>query len=203
MRNWNLIQFLLAFVFVFFLTTCTSDDPCKDVDCGQTAILPTGKCVEGVCECNHGFEGAYCAEEWSFKFIGKYLGEDVFNTKILRFPVPPAPPSSIRDTLDRMGTFEINEASPITIDPSTDTTVVVRGLGAKYLNSAFIVPITRSTSSRTDKLKCTNLLGIGVSFEAKLTLDATLSVNNKNLKGAYTLFINDTITTKGVFDISK
>ncbi len=51
------------------MTSC--GDNCKDVECN------TGTCLDGTCECGDGYEGTNCEIEWSGKFIGSYLGNDV------------------------------------------------------------------------------------------------------------------------------
>ncbi|MBK6994569.1 MAG: hypothetical protein KA138_08260 [Saprospiraceae bacterium] len=64
---------LPLFIFGAFLavTTTSCGDKCKDVECN------TGTCLDGTCECGTGFEGENCEIEWSAKFIGSYLGQDV------------------------------------------------------------------------------------------------------------------------------
>jgi hypothetical protein len=67
---------MIAFVATMTMTSCGDADPCKDVECGQSAAVPTGDCFEGECVCNVGFEGTACADEWATKFIGDYTGKD-------------------------------------------------------------------------------------------------------------------------------
>lgn len=63
----NLVKFLsFAALFAAFTTSCTEDDPCKDVVCGDY-----GNCNEGVCECVYGYEqdaDGLCNTTWSAKF---------------------------------------------------------------------------------------------------------------------------------------
>ncbi len=61
------------FIFGAFLavTSTSCADKCKDVECN------TGTCLDGTCECGAGYEGTNCEIEWSAKFIGSYLGQDV------------------------------------------------------------------------------------------------------------------------------
>lgn len=60
--------FYLLLIFLLFLTSCKKD-PCEDINCPATAV-----CVEGVCNCMEGYEGASCETEMRDKFLGSYTG---------------------------------------------------------------------------------------------------------------------------------
>ena len=63
----NLVKFLsFAALVAAFTTSCTEDDPCKDVVCGDF-----GNCNEGICECVYGYEqdaDGLCNTTWAAKF---------------------------------------------------------------------------------------------------------------------------------------
>lgn len=64
--------FLALFLGAVSVTfnSCTKDDPCKDVTCGDH-----GSCFEGSCVCDEGYElgaDAKCSAEIRAKFIGNY-----------------------------------------------------------------------------------------------------------------------------------
>lgn len=67
-----LLPALLLGAYLILTPSCGDSDPCKDVDCGQTA--KTGDCLDGSCFCNVGYEGATCSEKWTLKFEGSYTG---------------------------------------------------------------------------------------------------------------------------------
>ncbi len=71
MKNLSLKLAGLMLAGVFFVFSSCSDDPCKDVDCGQF-----GTCFEGDCNCVTGYEGDVCDIQWSAKFAGNYIGSD-------------------------------------------------------------------------------------------------------------------------------
>ena len=58
----NVIAVFALAIGLMFAQSCA--DPCKDVECGAN-----GTCVEGVCECNAGFEGDQCETEMRTKFL--------------------------------------------------------------------------------------------------------------------------------------
>lgn len=74
------ILFLALFLGAVSVTfnSCTKDDPCKDVTCGDH-----GSCFEGSCVCDEGYElGAdtKCSAEIRAKTIGSYTFSDVCST---------------------------------------------------------------------------------------------------------------------------
>lgn len=61
------IKFLCLTLSIFLLVLLQScQDPCKDVLCNN------GACIEGICECDAGYEGESCAIEWRAKILGDY-----------------------------------------------------------------------------------------------------------------------------------
>ncbi|MDQ3192523.1 MAG: calcium-binding EGF-like domain-containing protein [Bacteroidota bacterium] len=61
----NLVAVFALATGLMFATSCK--DECKDVDCGAN-----GTCVEGVCDCNDGYEGDNCEAAMNAKFVGTY-----------------------------------------------------------------------------------------------------------------------------------
>jgi hypothetical protein len=190
----NLFQplFFSLFVTIAFVA-CVSNDPCKNTDCGQSASIPTGECVEGVCECNQNYEGDYCADEYSFKFVGFYLG----NESQLNISVPV-------DTLFKDITYDITPALPIDIKRAKSNYVSISGLANSNLNT-FIVPVSKANVGLPSALKivCTNLLGVGTAFDRKLTMDATYNPGDKTITGTYTLNYSDKVLTKTFVKVTK
>lgn len=59
--------FYLALLFSAFIVISCDQDPCKDVVCGDE-----GTCLEGVCDCNTGWEkdsAGLCNVAWADKFV--------------------------------------------------------------------------------------------------------------------------------------
>lgn len=65
-----LLPALLLGAFLILTPSCGDSDPCKDVDCGQTAKTCGAFVLDGSCFCNVGYEGATCSEKWTLKFEG-------------------------------------------------------------------------------------------------------------------------------------
>lgn len=61
--------YLLLIIMVPFFMGCKKEDPCDDKNCPSTAV-----CIEGVCDCIEGYEGASCETEMRDKFLGSYTG---------------------------------------------------------------------------------------------------------------------------------
>jgi hypothetical protein len=62
------IWIMLGCVLSLWMISCNVN-PCKSISC-----LNNGTCREGACVCASGYEGAYCENKWSEKFIGFYEG---------------------------------------------------------------------------------------------------------------------------------
>jgi hypothetical protein len=55
-------------MLVLILTLFQCADPCKEVECNN------GSCLEGVCECDEGYEGEFCDGRKSERFTGQWEG---------------------------------------------------------------------------------------------------------------------------------
>lgn len=55
-------------IFVLSLTLFQCADPCKEVECNY------GDCLEGICECDDGYEGEFCDTRKSALFSGQWEG---------------------------------------------------------------------------------------------------------------------------------
>ena len=75
--------FLLISTLMLWLTSC--DTACKDVDCGN------GKCVEGFCICNFGFESVACSSRTIDKFEGTYTVSEDCDSTVYGLSVTPDP----------------------------------------------------------------------------------------------------------------
>lgn len=64
MKSLNL--FFLVLFTLLLQTYCT--DPCKEVNCNN------GSCVEGICNCDEGYEGEDCSTRKSLRFTGLWEG---------------------------------------------------------------------------------------------------------------------------------
>jgi len=73
MNIWK-TSLITAFAFIGITTTVLysscEQDPCLDLKCKNG-----GACVEGLCRCKTGFEGAECEIKAADKFLGLYIGE--------------------------------------------------------------------------------------------------------------------------------
>lgn len=72
MKNWKL-SLLTAFGFfaicaMVVFNSCEKD-PCMDLDCKNS-----GSCVDGLCQCPTGWEGAECDIMAASRFLGTYTG---------------------------------------------------------------------------------------------------------------------------------
>ena len=65
----NVIAVFALAIGLMLTQSCA--DPCKKVECGDN-----GTCVEGVCECNAGYEGDNCETEVRAQFLGTYTVSD-------------------------------------------------------------------------------------------------------------------------------
>jgi hypothetical protein len=192
----NLFQPLIfSFFAIFALMACGSNDPCKDTDCGQSAVIPTGECVEGVCECLPNYEGDYCADEYSFKFIGSYLG----NEALINISVPLDTPDIFKDE-----TYNITPGLPIIIKRATPNYISILGMANSNLNT-FVVPVSKANVALSSALRivCNDLSGIDSAFDRKLTMDATYNPSDETLSGTYTLKYTDKILTKTYSKVTK
>jgi hypothetical protein len=189
------LPYLYFLLTTIFLLSCTSNDPCKDIDCGQSAVIPTGECIEGVCECLPNYEGDYCAFEYAFKFVGNYLG----NEALINISVPLDTPDIFKDTI-----YNITPALPIIIKRATPNYISITGLANSSLNT-FILPVSKANAGLPSALKivCVNLDGIDSAFDRKLTMDATYNPSSKTLTGTYTLKYTDKILTKTFSKVTK
>jgi len=110
---------ILAFS-VLFLFACA--DECKDVNCEN------GACVEGICECETGWEGELCEIKENAKFVGTWNGElvctDLVEEKISRVMVEGNSPKEI---------VMINNA-----EPSESDTAVINGLSFEFSDKTLI-----------------------------------------------------------------
>jgi hypothetical protein len=202
LKNTPFRYFLFILSFISFQYACTPDDPCADTNCGQLAQMPTGKCVEGTCICNLGFEGALCADPWVLKFKGNYLGNEKLDHTLQTLPKPTKQDSIIfRDT-----TYQIEPNHAIRMTQKSPTILNISGLANTYSNT-FEVPVSKqdSTSIGAYKIICTNLLGVPFtdSYNTKLTMNATYNPIEKSLKGTYTLNFQIGRVTKSIFDYRK
>jgi hypothetical protein len=59
-----------------FITTAVSS--CLKDNCGNIVCANEGVCVDGLCTCPSGYEGATCTEQWSEKFNGEWKATDKF-----------------------------------------------------------------------------------------------------------------------------
>jgi hypothetical protein len=182
---------MIAFVATMTMTSCGSADPCKDVECGQSAATPTGACFEGECQCNVGFDGIACADEWATKFVGNYTGDDTFVTT----PVDPDFPD---------GKYTLPASEPVKIEKASGTEVNIISLG-NFTSTSFKVPVSLATDNAKEALKivCTDLAGYAASSTVKLTMDATYDSTAKTLKGTYTLIFPDGSKSASTFNYVK
>jgi hypothetical protein len=63
--------FYLALLLSAFIVISCDQDPCKDVVCGNE-----GTCLEGICDCNFGWEkdsADLCNTPWSIKFVRPFI----------------------------------------------------------------------------------------------------------------------------------
>jgi hypothetical protein len=191
----NLFQPFLYFLFsIIFIQSCDSNDPCKVIDCGQSAVIPTGECVEGVCECLPNYEGDYCAYEYAFKFVGTYHGNEALISTYSNSD------TTFKDTL----IYPITPALPIIIKRSTPNTISVLGLANSNLNS-FVLPVSKANIALPSALRvvCTNLKGTATAFDSELTMDATYNPSSETLSGTYTLKWTETINNKIYEKVTK
>ncbi|MBK8967762.1 MAG: hypothetical protein IPM36_14060 [Lewinellaceae bacterium] len=128
---------------IFLALACAKKDACKDVDCGVN-----GTCLEGVCDCNDGYEGAACAEEWSAKFPGEYLGIDVC-------------PS---------GTVPLNQNQPAKITRISETEVQIFNLGSFQSTLTATVKMATATSTTAEVLNFDDTDIQGRKFVGSATL---------------------------------
>jgi hypothetical protein len=189
----------LFLLISLFINACgNSNDPCADTDCGETALVPTGKCVQGICECNLGYESANCADEWTFKFRGNYIGNEILDNTPL--------PTPLDNMLFRDTSYQIEENRAIRMVQKSPTILNISGLANTYSNT-FDVFVSKqdSTSVGAYKIVCTNLLGVPLSdsYNTKLTMNATYNPSEKSLKGTYFLKYQGGRTTQSVFDYRK
>ncbi len=69
-----MIRFLVysGFLFCFFLYASCVKDNCRDTLCYND-----GLCVDGLCACLSGYEGAQCEKHWHEKFTGTWYNEEL------------------------------------------------------------------------------------------------------------------------------
>jgi hypothetical protein len=61
---------LLIAAAIIFAASCIKDR------CGKVVCLQSGVCVDGICACRTGYEGATCEKEWSAKFAGNWQANE-------------------------------------------------------------------------------------------------------------------------------
>ncbi len=115
---------LPLFIFGAFLavTTTSCGDKCKDVECN------TGTCLDGTCECGAGFEGTNCEIEWSAKFVGSFLGQDVVTVS----------------TAGNVGTYPLT--TPAVVTRISETEISISNFGG-------FLSFVRATVDATDHIK--------------------------------------------------
>ena len=52
------LSYLILITFTLFLSACSEDNPCNDIQCQNDGI-----CIDGKCDCPDGFEGELCQEK--------------------------------------------------------------------------------------------------------------------------------------------
>ncbi len=72
---------LLYIVGVGLLYTSCIKDRCKDVVCRNGGV-----CVDAVCACATGYEGANCDKKWNEKFLGVWkVADSIYKDNVTRF----------------------------------------------------------------------------------------------------------------------
>lgn len=71
MKN-SISKLFLSCILLFGISSC--NNPCKDTICEQ------GKCEEGICICDAGFEGPTCDTRVVSKFIGNFNAAESCNS---------------------------------------------------------------------------------------------------------------------------
>lgn len=167
---------LLLGAFLMFTPSCGETDPCKDVDCGLN-----GTCFEGVCECNEGYEGSACADEWATKFLGSYLGKDVVTASTTS-------PSGV-------GTYNLTK--PAVVTKKSGTVISISNFGG--FDSFVEATISRENASDLTANKIT----IKFKDPAGRSFDGTGKISSTTLSGTYRVTYTDNTYDDANFEYKK
>jgi len=69
------ITLIIISALVIFFGSCK--EPCEDVNCNA------GNCLEGVCNCDEGYEGTNCESEVRAKYIGTWSGPNMCDNEFI------------------------------------------------------------------------------------------------------------------------
>ncbi|MCB0533047.1 MAG: calcium-binding EGF-like domain-containing protein [Lewinellaceae bacterium] len=153
---------------IFFALACADKDACKDVDCGAN-----GTCIDGVCDCIDGYEGAACAEEWAQKFLGEYEGFDVC-------------PS---------GTIPLNK--PVKITRISATEVQLFNLGSFQSTLIATVKLATAASTKAEDLSFDDTDTQGRKFVGSAT------ISGSKITGSYIVTYTNGISENCTFEYEK
>jgi hypothetical protein len=162
--------FLLALVLgaMVSFTSCGSDDPCKDVECGANGTCFDG---DGTCSCNEGYEGTKCEFTYAVKFVGDYGGKDVC--------------TSTNPAL--AGTFNIKDTEPVKVFETAADQIRVDNIGG--WENSFSTKITRKT---TEAATGTEFVIDFTDTDKRVFKGAgTYDSSTKTLSGTYKLTFED------------
>ncbi len=65
---------LLASILLLILGSCK--EPCEDINCNA------GDCIEGICNCDDGYDGTNCENEIRAKYYGTWTGPNMCDSTI-------------------------------------------------------------------------------------------------------------------------
>lgn len=151
--------FLLALALgaMVSFTSCGTDDPCKDVECGAN-----GTCFEGECVCNQGYEGTACDVEWATKFVSStYTAESSCNTgATYQGSVEKLTGTTIR--IKEYGGFSGTNHIDATVSKETEASATAQKVTVDVANDGFNRKIT----------------GTGLLAGKVLTLNLTIDYND-------------------------
>lgn len=168
---------LLLGAFLMFAPACGDSDPCKDVECGTN-----GTCFEGECVCNEGYEGAACADEWSTKFVGSYLGFD--NVTVSTTPT-------------NIGKFNLTTPAVVTKKSASTSVITISNFGG--FNSFVDATITRTNTSDLTA----NKLTIDFTDPAGRKFVGTGAYSSSKITGTYRVTYTDATYDEGNFEYTK
>jgi hypothetical protein len=66
---WKFLKYSILGLFIAMAVQSCDNNPCKQIECKNN-----GTCREGACACPSGYEGIYCENKASDKFIGYWDG---------------------------------------------------------------------------------------------------------------------------------